>query len=217
MGMTRVEWSRLLHDLDEATRALGDTTDVPPAIARLVEGLTEDLHARDPHGLGIDPYLSSAVFAAALLAMKALRHDAAQERRRDVRIALEQLRHVVRDVSESVPVADDRPIKEGLAQLVGLLAVPQPEVAVLLKISPRHLQRRLSPQGPQPEGADAARIRVVARIADQLRHVFTGPGVVQWFRRPHPRLGRPPLELLDDPLNAPRLLDLALSARAQGS
>jgi hypothetical protein len=90
-------------------------------------------------------------------------------------------------------------------------------VASLLGISPRQLQRWLSPDGPAPEGADAARVRMVAQVANQLRHVFTGPGVVRWFHRPHPRLGRPPRDLLDDPLEIPTLLDLAVSARSQGS
>jgi Protein of unknown function (DUF2384) len=207
---------RLLGELDEATMSLRATSDVPPEVVRVVERLADELHATEPHTLGVDPYRSSELFAAALLAMKALRHDGARERRRELRVALEQLRQVVRDVADSVPVSDDRPVKEVVSDLVGTLAVPQAEVAGLLGISLRQLQRWLRPDGPVPEGAEAARVRMVAQIANQLRHVFTGPGVMRWFQRPHPRLGRPPIELLDDPLKTPTLLELAASARGQG-
>lgn len=216
-GTTAIEVPRLLAELEAATTALRAARDVPPAVATFVESLADELHAENPHRLGIDPYTSSALFASALLASKALRHDGVQEQRRDLRIALEQLRHVVRDVSDVAAVGDDRPVKEVLAQLVSTLAVPQAQVAALLGISSRQLQRWLSPDGPDPDGPDASRVRIVGQVANQLRHVFTGPGVVRWFQRPHPQLGKPPLELIGDPLNAPRLLNLALSARTQGS
>ena len=143
--------------------------------------------------------------------------DGVDQQRRDLRVGLEQLRQAVRDVGEDAAVGDDRPVKQVLGELVGMLAVPQADVAHLLGVSPRQLQQWLSLHGTSPEGADAARVRIVARAAIALRHTFTGPGVVRWFARPHPRLGHPPADLLDDPLQAPTLTALALSARAQGS
>ncbi|HLM48976.1 MAG TPA: antitoxin Xre/MbcA/ParS toxin-binding domain-containing protein [Solirubrobacteraceae bacterium] len=58
-------------------------------------------------------------------------------------------------------------------------------------------------------------MRAVARIVAQLRHALTGVGVVDWFRRPHPDLGgRAPLDVLDDPLALPELVELAGALRA---
>jgi hypothetical protein len=51
-------------------------------------------------------------------------------------------------------------------------------------------------------------------VVNQLRHAFTGPGVVAWFTRKHPVLGRRPIELLNDPLRYPQLLGAATAARA---
>jgi len=56
-------------------------------------------------------------------------------------------------------------------------------------------------------------MRVVAQIVNQLRHTFTAPGIVAWFQREHPRLGERPIEVLDDPLRHPELVDLARAAR----
>jgi hypothetical protein len=45
--------------------------------------------------------------------------------------------------------------------------------------------------------------------------VFTAPGVVRWFERPHPQLSNhSPSELLDDPLQLPRLMRLASMSRS---
>ena len=113
--------------------------------------------------------------------------DGVDQQRRDLRVGLEQLRHAVREAGEDAAVGDDQPVKQVLGELVGTLAVPQADVAHLVGVSPRRLQRWLSPQGTSPMGADAARVRIVARTANALRHAFTGPGVVRWFARPHPR------------------------------
>ncbi|MGH3524498.1 MAG: hypothetical protein ACRDU4_17155, partial [Mycobacterium sp.] len=84
----------------------------------------------------------------------------------------------------------------------------------LLGVSVRQLQRWLADDGPEPAADDAARIRVVGQVVNQLRHSFTGPGAVAWFDREHPVLGRRPIELLDDPLAYPRLREAAAAARA---
>lgn len=56
-------------------------------------------------------------------------------------------------------------------------------------------------------------MRIVAQVVNQLRHVFTGPGVVEWFRRVHPHLRVKPLTLLGDPLRYPELVAAATGAR----
>ena len=54
----------------------------------------------------------------------------------------------------------------------------------------------------------------MGNVVNQLRHSFTGPGVVAWFDRNHPVLKTRPIELLDDPLCYPELLDAATAVRA---
>lgn len=78
----------------------------------------------------------------------------------------------------------------------------------------RQLQRWLAAHGSEPAGAEAARIRVVARLVNQLRHTFTGPGVLAWFSRKHPMLGEAPAALLDDPMRYPELVSVATASRA---
>jgi uncharacterized protein (DUF2384 family) len=164
--------------------------------------------------LEADPYLTTTLWAAAFRAEKALRHDYPEDQRRDVRIALEQFRHALRDIAENQPYNDDAPVREVLARTVETLAAPQKTLADLLGVSVRQLQRWLAHDGPEPATDDAARIRVVGQVVNQLRHSFTGPGVVAWFYREHPVLGQRPIELLDDPLCYPQLLGAATAARA---
>lgn len=157
----------------------------------------------------------AALWAAAFRAEKALRHDNATDRRRDVRIALEQFRHALRDITEAQPYGDDVPAREVLARTAETIAAPQKTLAELLGVSVRQLQRWLTEDGPEPAADDAARIRVVGQVVNQLRHSFTGPGAIAWFDRTHPVLGRRPADLLDDPLAYPELRGAAGAVRAQ--
>ncbi|HEX2284723.1 MAG TPA: hypothetical protein VHI10_07860, partial [Mycobacterium sp.] len=164
-----------------------------------------------------DPYLTAALWEAAYRAEKALRHEDAVERRHDVRIALEQFRQALRDLTEEQPYAVDAPIRDVLAKTVDTLNAPQKDVADLLGVSVRQLQRWLAEGGSEPAAADAGRIRAVGRVVNQLRHTFTGPGVLTWFHRRHPVLGRRPVELLDDPLQYPEVIRAAKAARAMSA
>ena len=164
---------------------------------------------------GVDPHQAEALSQAALHAQKGLRNDNEKARRRDVRVAFEQFRQVLRDIVENQPYGEESPIRDVLAHTVETLAAPQKTVAELLGVSVRQLQRWLADEGADPAGNDAARIRMVGQLVNQLRHAFTGPGVVAWFARPHPVLGRRPIELLNDPLAYPQLISAAIAARAQ--
>lgn len=206
--------SALLDRVNAATLELQRSAVVPPSVAALVDDFDPVLQASTPLRLQLDPYLSTQLFAAAFRAEKALRHDALDVQRRDLRIALEQFRHALRDIVERRPYAIDTPVRDVLARTVETVPVPQKDLAELLGVSTRQLQRWLSPDGPVPAGDDEARVRVVAQLVSQLRHSFTGPGVLAWFHRPHPQAGEAPLAWLKDPLRYPQLLDLATSARA---
>lgn len=214
MTMTAVELHELLDEVNDATKLLQESATVPDSLAQLVDSFELALGAATPLQLEADPYLTTTLWAAAFRAEKALRHDDSESRRREVRVALEQFRHALRDIVADRNWGDDAPVRKVLAGMVGVLAAPQRDLAELLGVSVRQLQRWLAEDGPEPAGDDAARIRVVGRLVNQLRHTFTGPGVLAWFGREHPQIGVRPVELLSDPLRYPELLGAATSARA---
>lgn len=204
----------LFEQVNEATKELQSATTVPAEVATLVDSLDIVLHADAPLTLVADPYLTTTLFAAAFRAEKALRHDNDEARRRDLRVALEQFRLALRDIVASRPFAEDTPVTEVLANVSTIVAVPQRDLADLMGVSIRQLQRWLAPGGPAPSGDDEARVRIVAQLVNQLRHTFTGPGVVKWFHRRHPTLHVRPVQWLDDPLRYPALLSAATASRA---
>ncbi|WP_142281699.1 hypothetical protein [Mycobacterium kyorinense] len=214
MSATAPELRDLLGRVNEATTLLQRSKTVPAAVVQLIDSFEPALGAATPLRLEADPYLTTTLWAAAFRAEKALRHDDDQDRRRDVRIALEQFRHALRDITENQPYSDDAPVREVLARTVEILAAPQKTLADLLGVSVRQLQRWLAADGPEPTADDAARIRVVGQLVNQLRHSFTGPGVTAWFYREHPVLERRPIDLLDASLSYPQLLSAATAARA---
>lgn len=214
MSTTDRELHALLNRVNEATKLLQRSKTVPDEVAQVIDSFAPTLGAATPLRLEADPYLTTTMWAAAYSAEKALRHDNNEDQRRDVRIALEQFRHALRDITENRPYNDDAPVREVLARTAEVLAAPQKTLAELLGVSVRQLQRWLAHDGPEPATDDAARIRAVGQVVNQLRHSFTGPGVVAWFYREHPVLGRRPIELLDDPLCYPQLLQAATAARA---
>ena len=215
MNTTQLDLERLLGEVTDATVQLQRSATVPAEVSALIDSVGEKLDATAPLALAAesDPYLTTALWAAAFSAEKALRHDNDTDRRRGVRIALEQFRHALRDITDNRPYQDDAPIHEVLNRTVDTLAAPQKALGELFGVSVRQLQRWLA-QSSEPAGAEAARIRVVARIVSQLRHTFTGPGVLAWFCRIHPLLGERPIALLDDPTRYPELLSVATAARA---
>ena len=207
MFTTATELQDLLSGVNDATRLLQRSKAVPEEVAALIDSF-ESLR------LEADPYLTATLWAAAYGAEKALRHDNVEVQRRDVRIALEQFRQALRGIVENQPYNDDVPIRDVLFRTAEVLAAPQKTLAELLGVSVRQLQRWLAHDGSEPAADDAARIRVVGQVVNQLRHSFTGPGVVAWFERKHPELRRRPIELLDDPLSYPQVVGAATAARA---
>ena len=127
--------------------------------------------------------------------------------------ALGEVRHALRDIVGSHWVSDDVPIHEVLEHLVEMLRLPQSDVAHLLGISTRQLQRWLAGDGSTPSGREEARIRMVAHLANQLRHAYTAQGVPAWFEHRLPGLRSTPLDLLDDPVHFPELMAAARGAR----
>jgi uncharacterized protein (DUF2384 family) len=209
------DFAPLLEAVDGATRSLRQSKGgVPPEVSELVDRFDSVLHAQAPFNLGVDPYFATALFAGALRSMKALRHDDVTQQRRDLRLALEQVRHALRDIVDGHWASEGMPVHEVLDALVATLRVPQAELARLLGISTRQLQRWLAHDGALASGNEEARIRMVAQLVNQLRHVYTAQGVPTWFDYKGPRMTATPLEQLADPINFPELLEAARGARS---
>jgi hypothetical protein len=203
-------------ELAEANRRLAREQDVPPPIVELVRTLADALADLDPDQLHQDPYLLLEVEKAQVRALRALDQDDRVAQRRATRLALEYLRALFERMAEYAPVSEGRPAKEIARWVASRLEVPQREIAQALDVNPRTFGRWASEQEPQaPSGEDARRLRVLARLAADLRFALTGPGVIAWLSRPLSELdGAPPVQLLADPDAAPRLLELARSARS---
>jgi hypothetical protein len=208
--------SVLAHQLAEANRRLAREADTPASTVGLVQDVTDAMAAGDEQQLAlVNPWLWIRVQGAGLRAQAALREDD-PERRRRLRLALEQMRFLFARIAEREPIGEDRPADE-VARWVELTlpSVSQPRKASLLHVSPRTYQRWVSDRDTtNPSGQDERRLRVIARIVNQLRHSLTGPGVVEWFEHPRADLGgASPAEILDDPEKLELLLAAAAASR----
>jgi uncharacterized protein (DUF2384 family) len=201
----------------EANARLARERDVPASIVGFIEEIADAIGGADGAFVAsIDPSLWIQIQAAALRAQSAISIEGARERRRAMRIALEQLRFLFARLAERQPVGEDQPVKEVLTWLDEKLAVPQRRKADLLGVGERTYQRWISPtETAAPEAEQEHRVRVVARVTAQLRHVLTGAGVADWFETPMDDLdGRTPLDVLGDPAATERVLHLAVAPRS---
>jgi hypothetical protein len=163
----------------------------------------------------VNPWLWIRLQSAAIRAQSALREDD-PDRRRHLRLALEQMRFLFARIADREPIGEERAANEVARWLDSKLAsVSQPRKAELLRVSPRTYQRWISDREPaQPGGDDERRLRVVARIVNQLRHSLTAPGVVEWFEYPRADLDDlTPSAVLDDPGKLELLLAAAAASR----
>jgi hypothetical protein len=209
--------------LEEANRRLASELTVPKEVRELVLQVADVVSTTEEPEFGdMDPYLLTALHRGAVRSLVALiREQDPREQRRALRVTLEQMRHALRDLNEGLPVREGEDTKEIAMWLARVLEVPQPKLAELLGVSPRQLQRWISPNlASSPKGDDASRLRVVARIVNNLRHAMTAKGVLHWFEHPHPELkGDTPATLLrtGSPENIEHLLRLAASARSHAA
>jgi len=213
----RIDPATIAEELAERNLRLARETEISEDLRLYLEQLADDVSAFTSEAPGgVDPYLLLSAQSALIGALRALDSPDAAVGRREIRTRLEQMRHVFRDIAEGGPLYEDRSAREIARWLAAVLDTSQASLAELLGVSARTFQRWISETGPGgPQGEDARRVRVVARIANHLRHALTGPGVVRWFARPHPQLaGGRPLDVLDDPQAADLLTTLAAGARS---
>jgi uncharacterized protein (DUF2384 family) len=194
---------------------VGSSEEVPEEAWQLVGEVISKLDNLAVHRWSaIDPYLQAVFLRGFAQASKALKERNTQGARRSLRLGLERMRHALEQIAEVSKIGDERNPKELVRWLSENLPVPQQELAELLGVERRKLQRWLQTDGPRPEGDDALRVAVVVRIVNQLRHSFTPVGVLRWFDRPRAELGgKRPRTLLKDPSRVPQLMGLATSVR----
>jgi hypothetical protein len=204
------------RELGEANRRLARETGTPASVIGVVEDVADAIAARDEPDLAlVNPWLWMRVQGAALRAQAALREEDPQ-RRRQLRLALEQMRFLFARIADREPIGEDQPANEVARWLEATLpSVPQQRKAALLGVGLRTYQRWISDQtSTAPTGDDERRLRVVARLVNQLRHSLTGPGVIDWFEHPRADLtGDPPVAVLDDTDRLEALLAAAAASR----
>ena len=197
-------------------RLAGERT-IPPAVAAAVREIAAGIEETNTRRWdSIDPTHAVIVLRSALSARRALDEPWSSAARDELRVALESIRQSLTAIAEREPVSDERAPKQIVQWLAAATEVPQARLAELLGVSARQLQRWLSEgETAQPEGEDARRVRLVARIVNQLRFALTPSGTVEWFGWPRADLAsRAPRELLDDPIEEPRLLMIAGAMRS---
>jgi len=204
------------HELGEANARLAKERETPASVVGLVEALTDAIAAGDDVAAAhVNPWLWIKLQSAAMRAQSALR-DEDPLRRRQLRLALEQMRFLFARIADREPIGEDIPAHEVATWLDSkLTAVSQQRKAELLRISLRTYQRWTSDRDPvSPSGEDERRLRIVARIVNQLRHSLTGPGVVEWFDYPRADLDEAtPAEVIDDPAKLELLIAAAAASR----
>jgi uncharacterized protein (DUF2384 family) len=165
--------------------------------------------------LGVDPYLAQAILGGVVESLKALYGEDKRVQRRQLRIGIEQLRQALRDVISEEPASPSQSAGSLARWLVDSLHVSVGDVAGVVGVSERTFHRWMRDDSVEPSPDDRARLAMVARMANQLRHVFTGPGVIGWFDRPSTALaGSTPTSLLRDPVRYPEVLAAARQYRS---
>jgi uncharacterized protein (DUF2384 family) len=196
---------------------LARSREIPDSVRYFVGGLADDLATLPVDAtLRVDPYLLVSLQSSLIAALRALENPDPAIARRELRVRLEQLRQVYRDLADARPVYEDQPVKQLVRWLAQVLDVPQARLAELFNVSPRTFQRWLSEADESaPTAEDARRVRVVANLVGHLRHALTGRGALDWIDRPHPAIGgRTPRDLLDEPEALTRLTRLAAGTRS---
>jgi DNA-binding transcriptional regulator YiaG len=197
-------------------RLAGEPT-IPAEIAEAVREIAAGLDQTNLRRFeAIDPHHAVIVLHSAVSAQRALEEPDSPAARDQLRVALESIRQSLAAIAEREPASDERSPKQIVQWLAERTEVPQSKLAELLGVSARQLQRWISPsESAQPEGEDARKVRLVARIINQLRFVLTPAGTVDWFYWPRSDLdSRRPLDLLDEPSQEPTLTVIAAAMRS---
>lgn len=204
------------EELRAANQRLARMPEVPGSIGELVDAVSDELIELDANAFAADPYLLLAIERAALQAKRALDIDDARAQRRAVRVALDDLHKLCAALAEREPVAAGRDANAVARWLVDTAGLPARQIAPLIGVHERTLQRWASePPRSAPSGEDERKLRSVAQVVAQLRHALTAPGVLAWMTQPEDELdGQTPIQRLEDPAGLPAVLAAARRLRA---
>src|SRR5581483_7728912 len=158
------------------------SADIAEAVRELAAGIDQTNLRRWE---AIDPHHAVIVLHSAVSAQRAVEDPDSPRARDQLRIALESIRQSLAAIAEREPVSDERTPKEIVRWLAGRTEVSQERLAGLIGVSSRQLQRWLSDaETAAPDGEEARRVRLLARVVNQLRFVLTPAGSVAWFDWP---------------------------------
>jgi hypothetical protein len=208
----------IVHELAKASRHLRRSETVPDWVLTLVADLGEDIGNADiDDAPSISPAAWNAVQSAALRALGAAREEDPRQRRRKMRLLLEELRFRLARLAEDEAMSDARPIKDVVRWLDQTWNVPQRVKAELFDVSDRTWQRWASAdEASEPSGEQDRQVRLVSRLVNDLRFLLTANGVIDWLQTSQPDLrDHAPLDVVRSG-DISRLRDLlAIVARAR--
>jgi DNA-binding transcriptional regulator YiaG len=217
---TRVD--EVIHDLlpvvDGFSETLSTSKDVPPDARAVLDKVFERLRELGIDSVipGADPYLTTSLAAGLARCYRALDADT-NATRRELRVGAEQIRQALAYIGEESASNDDRTPPEIAAWLIRTVEVSDAELADTLGVAARTLRRWANGESA-PSGEEAARLRILGRVVNNLRHSLTSPGVILWLNQPHASLkNKPPRELLDDRDAYQQLATLAARTRSHGA
>jgi hypothetical protein len=130
----------------------------------------------------------------------------------DFLVRAESIRHIIRDALDEDLGCDPGDVQCFTRLIVEALPrIPQTDIAQLLRVDRKTVQRWLHGQGRA-----SRRLYLVARLVNVLQHAWTPEGVIAWFGRPRQDLdGHDPLDVLDDPAYEQALIAAARRGRAE--
>lgn len=205
-------WARVpaLFSLAETITARLEFAEVSQDVVDQVRQLADAIPGTPEPLSDMDPYLRSALLTGVIHALRAAENG----ERGELRVTVERVRQALRDL------LDERPVWRGGPKHAAIWLREQgltpSDIAGLLAISETSVRRWSSRDDEtEPGGDNAARVMVVAKVVNHLRHAMTTRGVVQWLQRPHPSLfDRRPVDELKDPDSYRQLIHLASGARS---
>ena len=205
----------LLPVVDSFSERLSTSKEIPPDARAVLDKVFERLRELgiDSEIPGTDPYLTTSLAAGLARCYRAL--DAASATsRRDLRVGIEQIRQALAYLGGESASNDDRTPPEIASWLIRVVEVSDAELADTLGVAARTLRRWANGEST-PSGEEAARLRILGRVVDNLRHSLTSPGVILWLNQPHASLkNKPPRDLLGDRDAYQRLATLAARTRS---
>src|SRR4051812_30218778 len=137
--------SLVAHELGEANRRLAREGETPASVVGVVEDVSAAIADGDEHELAhVNPWVWIRVQGAALRAQAALR-DEDPERRRRLRLALEQMRFLFARIADREPIGEEQAANAVARWIESTLpSVAQPRKAGLLGVGVRTYQRWIS-------------------------------------------------------------------------